>query len=102
MVKRNLTKAKILHLATLSKLILTESEVEKLGRQLGETLDYMENLGEVKMGEVEDMPAGRQELGEVGVLREDEIEKERQLLIEKALCNSKKRKGNYFVVKKIL
>ena len=47
MVKKALSKEEILHLADLAKLSLTESEIDKYTKQLGETIDFIKNLDEL-------------------------------------------------------
>src|SRR3989339_717444 len=52
MVKKALSKEEILHLADLAKLSLTESEIDKYTKQLGETIDFIKNLDELDTKDV--------------------------------------------------
>lgn len=98
MRKKRLTAEDILHLSSLSKLQLSKSEVRKFQTQLGETLDYMENLAEIKVDNlVEDLTKNTE-----NNLREDSIEKDRLLNVADVFKNSKKKKSEYFAIKRIL
>ena len=52
MKKKSLTKDEIIHLAQLSGLSLTDSQIEKYKTQLEETISYIENLNELKTEKV--------------------------------------------------
>lgn len=100
MKKGKLETKDVLHLANLAKLQLTDEEIKKITPQLSETLEYMENLSQVR---TEDGRRNTEDgIQKTKELREDRVESDRLLVVEEALGNSKKRKGNYFGVKRIL
>lgn len=99
MKKRALTKEEILHLAKLANLKLTEEEIEKLKRQLSETLDYVENLNSLDTSKT---PPTDNVTGLNDVFFEDGGENTRGLNIDEVLKNAKRKKDNYFEVNKIL
>ena len=63
-----LTKEEVVKLATLARIKLTETEVEKFQRELTTVLDYVEELQQVNIDGVEEVS---QVTGLVNVQRED-------------------------------
>lgn len=102
MTKKILTKEEVLHLAKLAKLHLSEKEIEKYQKQLRETLDYIENLNEIKIDSVKTGQCPVSTQGTNNIFFEDKISKERILPLSQVLVNAKNKKNNYFTVKKIL
>lgn len=99
MKKSALTKEDILHLAKLSKLQLTDKEIEKYLGQLEETIEYVKNLNELKTDKIE--PTSQTtNLTNVGF--EDGTKSSRLLSQEVATSNSKNKKNGQFVVKRIM
>jgi len=99
MSRNKLSREEILHLAKLTKLHLTDEEIEKLSEQFGETLDYVKNMDELNTSEVE--PTS-QTTNLENVMFEDGQKNERRLDYNDALKNTKKKKDNMFVVDRIL
>lgn len=95
-----LTKEDVLHLAELSSLVLTDEEINKLLGQLNETLDYVENLHELKTDAISSEATHITKT--TSVYSEDEVDTSRMLTQEQALQNAPSKKKHYFVVKRIL
>jgi aspartyl-tRNA(Asn)/glutamyl-tRNA(Gln) amidotransferase subunit C len=90
-------KIDITHIAKLANLPLTDSEKNKLEKQLEETLEYVDHLKEIDTSKVE----GTNEVNNlVNVWREDEVRP--SLSQEKALMNAKRTYKKFFVVPAIL
>lgn len=99
MKKVKLTPKDILHLANMSALKLTSGESKKMEGQLTETLDYVQNLDELKTAET---PPTNHTVNLTNEYFEDGKKNERELTKEEVFQNSKNKKGKYFTVKKIL
>lgn len=99
MAGKKLSKKDIEHLAKLSALKLTDEELEKYERQLSETLDYIENLNELKTDNVKE---AHSVIDSKDVFFEDGEENKRGLTEEKVFSNAKKSKNNQFTVERIL
>jgi aspartyl-tRNA(Asn)/glutamyl-tRNA(Gln) amidotransferase subunit C len=99
MAKKILSKEEVLHLAKLAKLSLTDVEIKKNQKQLGETLDYIENLKQINTDKI---TSDFYTTSAKNVFEEDKISKKRTLSLVEVLKNSKGNKDNYFVVKRIL
>lgn len=99
MRKSKLAKEDILHLAKLSKLQLSEKEIEKYLGQLEETVEYVDNLNELS---TENIPPTSQTTGLSDVGFVDGKKNERNLSQETATANAKNKKGGNFVVKRIM
>lgn len=95
---KSLSKEEILHLAKLAGLSLDNKEVEKYKAQLTETLDYIENLGQLKVGEKEPTASP---VRNNNVSFEDGERNSRGLTPDQVFSNSKNKKNNFFKVKKI-
>lgn len=93
-----MTKEEILHLGTLSRIRIEESEVEGLAQDITNILDYVGVVQEV-VGD----KAIKKEVGSVyNVMRADEVTNEPGSLTEAILDEAPERDGRYFTVKKIL
>lgn len=99
MAKKILTNDDILHLGKLANLTLSEEEVEKYKKQLGETLSYIENLQELDTSKVE---STHHTTDLKDVFFEDGTQNTRQFSQEEALKNAKVKKNGYFVVPRIM
>ncbi|MFN4212715.1 MAG: Asp-tRNA(Asn)/Glu-tRNA(Gln) amidotransferase subunit GatC [Microgenomates group bacterium] len=96
MKKNKLTKDNILHLAKLSKLKLTNTEIEKYTKQLEETVDYVNNLNQL---DTKNVNPTSQTTNLTNVFFEDGEENSQKLTLEEALVNAKNKKNGYFLVK---
>ncbi|OHB79757.1 MAG: asparaginyl/glutamyl-tRNA amidotransferase subunit C [Planctomycetes bacterium RBG_16_55_9] len=94
---KKIDEAQVRKVAKLSRLELTEAEVEEFTGQLSAILDYVEKMNELDTDNVEPLAHC---LPIHNVLRED-CAKE-SLGAEKALANAPQRDGNFFKVPKIL
>ena len=65
-----ISKEEVRHIAELARLRLTEEETETYSRQLGDILNYVEQLNELDLGEIEPLSSV---LDLVNVQRRDEI-----------------------------
>jgi aspartyl-tRNA(Asn)/glutamyl-tRNA(Gln) amidotransferase subunit C len=92
-----LTPEQVRHIARLARLGVTDDDVEKLGHQLSEILDYFERLGVV---DTEDVPPTAYPLDLHDVMREDEPTP--ALDVEETLKNAPNREGEYFRVRAVL
>jgi aspartyl-tRNA(Asn)/glutamyl-tRNA(Gln) amidotransferase subunit C len=87
MINKTLTREEIIHLAGLANLKLTDEEIEKYRHQLSQTLDYVNNLNELKTEDVkvtcnttsltdiffEDGSANKRNLGKDGYFKVERI-----------------------------
>jgi len=93
-----ISKQEVKHIAKLARLGLTEKEIEKMRKELGSILDYMEKLKGVDISKVEPTTHS---IELENVTREDKVEsespEERKRIIELA----PKTKEGYFKVKSI-
>ena len=96
--KSSLVKKDMQHLADLASLKLSEEEVGKYEGQLSETLDYVENLNELKTDSVKE---AHSVIDSKDVFFEDGEENKRGLS-EKEVSKNAKLKNNQFVVERIL
>ncbi|MCA9375142.1 Asp-tRNA(Asn)/Glu-tRNA(Gln) amidotransferase subunit GatC [Candidatus Dojkabacteria bacterium] len=94
-----LTKEQVLRLAKLLKLEISDSELEKIQFQLSETLDYIDNLSELDVNNVE--PTSHTGNSK-NVTFSDGTRSERTLSQKDALSGSKNISGGMFSVNKIL
>lgn len=99
MANSTLTKEEIIHLAKLASMSLTDEEIKRFQKQLGETLDYIKNLQELNTDKVR--PTDHT-VESKNVFFEDGQKNTRALTPEEALKNSKNKKNNYFVVKRLI
>ena len=96
---KKLSKEEILHLAKLSKLKLTDEEINKFESQLGETIDYIKNLDKLDTKNVEPTNSVVN-LENVGFT--DGEENKKGLKTNEALANAKEKKNNMFVAERIM
>lgn len=90
-------KIDVKHVAKLANLPLEEDEIKKLGSQLEETLNYIEQLNEV---DTKNIKPTSQVTGLVNVTREDIPSQ--SLSQEQALSNTEEKHNGLFKVKGIL
>lgn len=94
-----LTKTNILHLANLSRLKLTEDEINKYWSQLEDTVEYVKNLEELDTKNI--LPTSQTtNLSNVGF--DDGEINTRALTQIDATKNAKNTKKGYFVVNRIM
>jgi aspartyl-tRNA(Asn)/glutamyl-tRNA(Gln) amidotransferase subunit C len=96
-VAKKIDEAQVRKVAKLSRLDLTEAEIEAFTGQLSAILDYVEKMNELDTDDVEPLAHC---LPISNVLREDRAKD--SLGAEKALANAPQRDGNFFKVPKIL
>ena len=94
---KKIDQAQVRKVAKLSRLDLTEAEVEEFTGQLSAILDYVEKMNELDTTDVEPLAHC---LPISNVFRQD-IAKE-SLGTDKALANAPQRDGEFFKVPKIL
>ena len=94
-----ITKEDVKHIAELSRLELSEDDLEKFQGELSSILEYIEQLQEVKTESVEPT---YQTIDLVNVFRKDNVQKERELSQEKALANAPDKEDGYIKVKPVL
>ena len=99
MVKKNLTKEDILHIAKLGNLTVNEKEIEVFKKQLSSVIDYIDKLQEI---DTKDVEPSSQITGLTDVLREDKVDDKRTLTPEQALANTQSKEAHFFKVKAIL
>ena len=85
------------HIGKLSRIALTDEEVSRFARQLGDVLEYFGKLRELDTEDVEPM-AHAVELSNVLA---DDVPGE-SLSPEKALANAPQRDGDFFKVPKVI
>ena len=98
-MKRTLQKEEIKHLGNLSGIPLTDEEIKTYQKQLSETLDYMENINELR---TENTPPTSNVSNLDNVFFHDGGENKRGLSQNEALSNAKQKKDGQFQVKRIL
>jgi aspartyl-tRNA(Asn)/glutamyl-tRNA(Gln) amidotransferase subunit C len=94
-----LTKDEVLHVAKLAKLNLSDPEVKKFLPQLSKVVDYIGQLNEV---DIKDVEPTAQVTGLENVYREDEINSTNVLSQDAALSGTEKTYNGYFKVGAIL
>lgn len=94
-----LSKKNIWHLARLSNITLSEEEVAKLEGTLGETIEYVKNLGELDTSSVSPT---NDTTSLKNIYFEDGTQNSRSLSTEEALQNAKNIKSGAFVVPRIM
>jgi aspartyl-tRNA(Asn)/glutamyl-tRNA(Gln) amidotransferase subunit C len=92
------TKEQVEHIAKLAKLKFNEAEKEKLQGELNKILEYIDQLNELDLENVEPLENINEELE--NVLREDVPVK--CLTKEEALKNAPAKTDNFFKVPKVL
>jgi len=86
-------------LARLSKLTVTEKELQTLSFQLSESLDYVQNLEDIDTSQV---PDSYFTTDAKNVMDEDVVDEGIMLSQNEALKNAPATKDGYFVIKRIL
>lgn len=94
---KKIDEAQVRKVAKLSRLELTEAEVEEFTGQLGAILDYMEKMNELDTTNVEPLAHC---LPISNVFRDDVVKE--SLGTEKTLANAPQRDEEFFKVPKIL
>lgn len=84
------------HVANLARLELTEAEMEKFSKQLGDILKYVEQMNEVDTKDVEPMA---HPIPVVNVMREDEVRYEQTKA--DLMKNAPEEEDGFFKVPKI-
>ncbi len=93
-----LTKKEVLHVAELSNLKLTDTEIKKFTPQLDKIIEFVAILSEV---DTEGVSATHQTTGLINVLRDDEVKTDEALTPDQALSGTDTYNG-YFKVPAIL
>ena len=96
-MERKIDQAQVRKVARLSRLDLTEAEVEEFTGQLSAILDYVEKMNELDTDNVEPLAHC---LPISNVFRADSVKE--SLGTEKTLANAPQRDGEFFKVPKIL
>ncbi len=99
MQKNQLQKQDILHLAKLANLQISDSEVEKYQKQLGETLQFVENLKELDASKTKE---AHQVTDLTNIYFQDGEKNTRSLSSKEALANAKEVIDDYFAADKVL
>jgi len=94
---KKIDQAQVRKVAKLSRLDLTEAEVEEFTGQLSAILDYVEKMNELDTDSIEPLAHC---LPISNIFRRDCVKE--SLGTEKALANAPQRDGNFFKVPKIL
>jgi len=94
---KKIDQAQVNKVAKLSRLQLSEAEIDEFTGQLSAILDYMEKLNELDTTAVEPLAHC---LPITNVFREDYVKQ--SLGTEKTLANAPQRDGDFFKVPKIL
>ncbi len=93
----SISAGEVRHVAELARMALSDHEVEELSAQLSRILDHMETLRELPTDDVE--PTAHV-LPIRNVWRQDTVGE--SLPPDAALANAPERRGNYFLVPKIV
>ena len=96
-MKKKIDQAQVRKVAKLSRLELTETEIEEFTGQLSAILNYVEKMNELDTTSVEPLAHC---LPISNVFREDKVKD--SLGTEKTLANAPQRDGEFFKVPKIL
>ncbi|MHC4754215.1 MAG: Asp-tRNA(Asn)/Glu-tRNA(Gln) amidotransferase subunit GatC [Planctomycetota bacterium] len=96
-MERKIDEAQIRKVAKLSRLELTDAEVEEFAGQLSAIIDYVEKMNELNTDDVEPMAHC---LAITNCLREDVVKE--SLSVEQVLSNAPQHDDEFFRVPKIL
>jgi aspartyl-tRNA(Asn)/glutamyl-tRNA(Gln) amidotransferase subunit C len=96
-VNQSLDESAVRHVAHLSRLTLSDAEVECFAGQLGAILDYVAQLNEL---DTQDVPPTAHAVPLANVLRDDRPSE--GLSAEQALVNAPDRDGDFFRVPRVL
>ncbi len=91
-----ISKEEVEHIAKLSRIRLSENEIEKFQKDFSNILDYISLLKKVKTPKIET------KLAEGNVMREDEAVPEKEEVIERMLNLAPNKEGRQIKVKAIL
>ena len=94
---KKIDRAEVRKVASLSRLELTDTEVEEFTTQLSAVLDYMDKINQLDTENVEPLAHC---LPISSIFREDTVKD--SLGTEKALSNAPQRDGEFFKIPKIL
>lgn len=95
----SMTRDEIVHLASLSRIRLTDTEIEALNEDLTSILDYVSQVTKIVAESTDTNPA----VGAVfNVMREDEVTNEPESYTETLLEQMPGRQGRFMKVKKII
>ena len=92
-----ITKDEVLYVADLARLNLDEADIEKFAGQIGEILDYVDQLNEVDTVNVK--PTSHA-ISLTNAFREDELQA--HLEREQVLANAPEKEDGSFIVPKII
>lgn len=92
-----ITKETVKYVAHLSRIGLKSKELDKLSEQLKDILDFIDKL---KKPDVSEIKPTSHILPINNVLREDKSQE--SLPVDRALMNTPNKKGNFFVVPKVI
>ena len=96
----NLSEKEVRYVADLANLELSEDEVHRMSRDLGQILTHIEQLNELNTDQVEPMAQVVFEEDEIASLREDVPHN--PLSNQEALANAAASGGGYFKVPKVI
>ncbi|MGC8501505.1 Asp-tRNA(Asn)/Glu-tRNA(Gln) amidotransferase subunit GatC [Desulfurella sp.] len=92
-----ISKEELKKLEKLAKLKFQDKEIEKFSSQLNDILEYMKEIDELNLSNIEPLS---NPLGNVNFFRQDRVEKNFQ--VEDILKNAPDRDNNYFKVPKVI
>ncbi len=92
-----LTEAQVRHVAKLSRLTVTDDQVQRFAKQLTDVLEHVATLNKLDVGAIEPMAHA---LDMTNVLRDDEPQP--GLAVEAVLANAPGRSDPFFKVPKVL
>jgi aspartyl-tRNA(Asn)/glutamyl-tRNA(Gln) amidotransferase subunit C len=93
-----MTKEEVLHLGNLARIKLSEAEVEKFQKEIGDILNYVSTINDVVKDGALDKKVGAVH----NVFREDKVTNEPESFTQDLLDEMPDRDGRYLKVKKIL
>lgn len=99
MTKPTLTEKDIIHIAALAALSVTNDEIVCYQKQLGETLQYVQNLAEI---DTEKIPPTTHPNRQINVTFTDGEKNTRLLSAKDASSNAKHIHADYFIVPRIM
>jgi aspartyl-tRNA(Asn)/glutamyl-tRNA(Gln) amidotransferase subunit C len=94
-----MTTGVVKKVASLASLPISEKEITKFQKELGDVLEYIGHLTEVKTDKVDPVS---QTTGLTNILRNDKLEPSSVLTQEQALTGAKNKYNGYFVVPALL
>ncbi len=92
-----ISKEEVKHIALLSRLALSEMEIEKFTHDLSEILEYSQKISEL---DTSDVPPTSHAIAFSNIYREDEVKP--SLSNEEALANAPDKEGSYFKVPRVI